>query len=349
VGWQQRVNGTLRRTVGYELNRPAGHPSRRLWPPEDRRVLRAPIFIFSAARSGSTLLRMILGSHTQVYAPPELPLMHLRVRAETKWIQIAMQELELTQESLDESLWDRVLGDLLARSGKPTIAVKTPSNIHVWRQIAEAWPDARFVYLLRHPASAVASLNASFDPSWHPSESGSFAQSMYKARWYMRTLEEARAAIPGYTIRYEDMTSQPEISIRQLCTHLDLEFEPAMLDYGKFSHGRIRSGLGDASDNLRSGKVRAPAPLPIPSQIPEPLLEMCIAWGYVKPDSDWAGAQPAGPEPVDPEPVDPEPADAAPADTAPADTAPADTGPGGPELVGPDLAGPPAAEAVPSA
>ncbi|MGA3154683.1 MAG: sulfotransferase, partial [Streptosporangiaceae bacterium] len=172
VGWQQRVNGTLRRTVGYELNRPAGHPSRRLWPPEDRRVLRGPVIIFSAARSGSTLLRMILGSHTQVYAPPELPLMHLRVRAETKWIQTSMRELQLTQESLDASLWDRVLGDLLARSGKPTIAVKTPSNILVWRQIAEAWPDARFVYLLRHPASAVASLNASFDPSWHPSESG---------------------------------------------------------------------------------------------------------------------------------------------------------------------------------
>jgi hypothetical protein len=99
----------------------------------------------------------------------------------------------------------------------------------------------------------------------------------------MTMLENAREASPGYTIRYEDMTSQPEISIRQLCTHLDLEFEPAMLDYGKFSHGRIRSGLGDASDNLRSGKVRAPAPLPIPSQIPDALMDMSITWGYVKP------------------------------------------------------------------
>ncbi len=289
MGWQQRVNDVLRRTVGYELNRPAGHPSRRLWPPEDRRALREPIFIFSAARSGSTLLRMILGSHSQVYAPPELPLMHLRVRAETKWIQIAMQELELTQDSLDESLWDRVLGDLLARSGKPTIAVKTPSNVHVWRQIAECWPDTRFVYLLRHPVSAVTSLNASFDPNWHPNASGSFGETMYKARWYMRTLEEARSAVPGYTIRYEDMTSQPETAIRQLCTHLGLAFEPAMLDYGKFDHGRIRTGLGDASDNVKSGKVQAPAPLPDPSQIPEPLMEMCIAWGYVKPEPEPAG------------------------------------------------------------
>ena len=120
-------------------------------------LLTAPVFIFSAPRSGSTLLRAVLGSHTDLYAPPELPLKHLGVRADTKWIEASLDGLELTIEDLEHMLWDRVLADALQRSGKPRIVVKTPSNVLVWERIAACWPDARHVFLLRHPAAAVAS------------------------------------------------------------------------------------------------------------------------------------------------------------------------------------------------
>ena len=270
----------LARTTGYHLARPPGHRSWTLPLPSSQRMLTAPVFILSGARSGSTLLRVILGSHSQLYAPPELPLMHLEARAETRWIQTSLRALYLTKEELDHMLWDRVLADALARSGKPVIVVKTPSNVLLWRRIADCWPDARFIFLLRHPAAAVASLHASWDPAWHPDRSDSVDSVAEYALRYMTEVEEARRALPGHTVRYEDMTADPETVMRGLCSFLNVEFEPAILDYGQFAHARFAFGLGDNSENIRSGRIQPAASPPESIEISPALAKMCATWDY---------------------------------------------------------------------
>ncbi len=305
--WKQRVNAVLERTVGYQLSRPltdrawqlpAPRPvnallvratgyqlsrplADRAWnlpPARGRRLLRAPVFIFSAPRSGSTLLRVILGSHSEFYAPPELPLKHLAVRAETTWIKASLEGLGLTVDELDHMLWDRVLADALQRSGKPRIVVKTPSNILIWERIAACWPDAQFVFLLRHPAATVASLHSSFDPAWRPEESGSLAESVTRGLRYMTVLDEARGALDGLTIRYEDLTAEPEKTVSGLCEFLAVPFQPSMLDYGSFAHAGFTPGLGDSSLNIRSGRIQPPTPLP--DETPDGLAGICAKWGY---------------------------------------------------------------------
>lgn len=258
-------------------------------PPRGERLLVAPVFIFSAARSGSTLLRVVLGGNSRLYAPPELPLAHLSVRAQTRWIQASITALGLSAEDLDHMLWDRVLADTLRRSGKPTIVAKTPSNVLIWRRIAACWPDARFVFLLRHPAAAVASLHAAWHPSWHPGESGSLAEAIGKGLRYMTEVEDARRSLPGFTIRYEDLTSDPEGTVRPLCDYLRVPFEPLMLEYGRFAGHRFAPGLGDASDKIRSGRIQPAVPPPRPLDIPAELTDICAAWGYLAP-ADEPGA-----------------------------------------------------------
>jgi hypothetical protein len=54
-----------------------------------------------------------------------------------------------------------------------------------------------------------------------------------------------------------------------------------MLDYGRFDHGRHKAGLGDWKENIRSGRVQPPAPLPEPGEIPAELREIAAAWGYL--------------------------------------------------------------------
>jgi hypothetical protein len=243
-------------------------------------MLAAPVFILSAARSGSTLLRAVLGGHSQLYAPPELPLMHLEARAETRWIQASMRALCLTKEELDHMLWDRVLADALARSGKPVIVVKTPSNVLLWQRIARCWRDARFIFLLRHPAAVVASLHASWDTAWHPGSSGRLDEVVGNALRYMTKVEEARRGLPGRTVRYEDLTADPETVIGGLCGFLGVEFEPAMLDYGRFADTRFAVGLGDNSENIRSGHIRPAAPAPRMGEMPPALADMCATWDY---------------------------------------------------------------------
>jgi hypothetical protein len=313
VDWKQRVNAVLERTVGYQLSKPLTDRAWRVPPPvtfnkilvratgyqlsrplADRawklpetgagRLLTAPVFIFSSPRSGSTLLRVILGSHSELYAPPELPLKHLGVRAETEWIKASLDGLELTTEDLEHMLWDRVLAEALRRSGKPRLVVKTPSNVLVWERIAACWPDAQYVFLLRHPAAAVASLHSSFDPAWRPEEAGSMEESVARGLRYMNVVEEARSALPGFTVRYEELTAEPERVVRELCEFLGLPFEPGMLEYGAFGHAGFTPGLGDSSLNIRSGRIQPPAPLP--EEIPSGLAEICAAWGYPHPDNE---------------------------------------------------------------
>lgn len=306
----------LRRTVGYELHRPPGHPEWRLAPPRGERLLTAPVFIFSPARSGSTLLRAILGGHPQLYAPPELPLSHLQVRAETRWIQASMAALSLSQDDLEALLWDRVLASLLLRSGKPTIVVKTPSNVLIWERIAACWPDARYVFLLRHPAAAVESLHAAWNPQWHPGESGNLAEAISKGLKYMTRVEQARRALPGITVRYEELAADPMATTLRVCKFLGLAFEPGMLDYGRFADHRFAAGLGDASEKIRSGRVQPPASVPRPADIPPELTGICTAWGYLEPVPAPASAAPASTAPVGTAPVSTPPPPPAPGEAA---------------------------------
>ena len=312
VDRKQRVNAMLERTIGYQFSRPLADRAWRIPPPKllnsvlvratgyhlsrplaDRgwklpaagggRLLTAPVFIFSAPRSGSTLLRVILGSHSSLYAPPELPLKHLGVRAETQWIQASLEGMELGVEDLEHMLWDRVLAEVLRRSGKPRLVVKTPSNVLAWERIAACWPDAAFVFLLRHPAAAAASLHSSFDPAWRLEDAGSMEESVARGLRYMTVVEQARSVLPGLTVRYENLTASPERVVGGMCDFLGVPFEPEMLEYGRFGHAGFTPGLGDSSLNIRSGRIQPPAPMP--DEMPAGLAGICAAWGYPHTDS----------------------------------------------------------------
>jgi hypothetical protein len=272
------INSVLVRATGYHLARPRTGRVWKLPPGGGGRLLKEPVFIFSAPRSGSTLLRAILGSHSGLYAPPELPLAQLEVRADTQWIKASMDGLQLTIDDLEHMLWDRVLAESLQRSGKPRLVVKTPSNVLIWDRIAACWPDAKFVYLLRHPAAVVASLHASFNPEWHPGKDGSVDESVAKVVRYMTTLEQARETRDGCTVRYEELTGSPDTVVRDLCGFLGVPFEPGMLDYGKFEHDGFTAGLGDSSLNIRSGRIQPPTP--IPDEVPAELSGLCGTLGY---------------------------------------------------------------------
>ena len=55
-----------------------------------------------------------------------------------------------------------------------------------------------------------------------------------------------------------------------------------MLEYGEHDHGKFKSGLGDWSDKIKSGRIQAPEPLPSADEIPPALREVSAAWGYLE-------------------------------------------------------------------
>ena len=272
MSWKDTVNGTLRRT-GYELRRTAprreGTRARR-----GDRLLERPGFVMCTLRSGSTLLRVLLDSHSQIHCPHEIHLRYLSVNLEAKWVEGSMQEMGLDQRGLEYLLWDRVLQRELAASGKPRLVTKTPNDVFIADRIMECWPDAKLVFLLRHPAAIVRSRkNVQKDGADQE-------KNVDLIRRYCEALEAARQKYPGVTIRYEELTADPAATLRRVCDHLEVPWEPSMLEYGSQDHGRYRVGLGDFKDKIKTGSVQAAEPPP--EEIPEPLRPIAATWGYLK-------------------------------------------------------------------
>jgi hypothetical protein len=296
VRWKTSLNRVLVRTTGHQLERaqpaararrpngqggPAatssrpGPPTVAAEPPravaDGDRLVTAPVFILCSMRSGSTLLRVLLNSHPEIHAPHELHLRYVRVRLRGYLPRRSMQELGLDADGLRYLLWDRLLQRELSASGKRIIVDKTPNNVFIPFHLRACWPDARFVFLLRHPAAIVRSrrnLRPGIDHD----------RNVERIRRYCAALEQARQTYDGHTIRYEDLTADPEGVLRGVCGFLGVPWDPAMLDYGRQDHGPYRAGLGDWADKIRTGQVQPPAPPP--AETPAPLRELARAWGY---------------------------------------------------------------------
>ena len=233
------------------------------------------MFILGSIRSGSTLLRVLLNTHSRLHAPHELHLRDMRVELLSPYAVRGMRDIGLDATSLEHLLWDGVLHRELEKSGKKYIVNKTPSDVFIWRRIAECWPDARFIFLLRHPLSIARSRQRA---SRHETPD----DNLTKVLRFMTALEVARHNLDGLTVRYEELTVDPEGVMQNVCAFLGVDWEPEMLDYGRVDHGKYDPGLGDWGKRIKSGEIH-PARLPPNDDVPEPLLELCKAWGYVQP------------------------------------------------------------------
>ncbi|MGW7281328.1 sulfotransferase family protein [Streptomyces sp. NPDC054844] len=290
----RNLNRALTATTGLQVRRaPQAAKGKRSAPPEPAerpaatyrrpsaeelatdRLLRRPVFIISSIRSGSTLLRMMLGAHPRLHAPHELHIGRLEVTCANWFSERAMGALGLERGDLEHLLWDRVMHRELVKAGKDFIVEKTPANAYMYRRLKDAWPDARFVFLLRHPESIARSWHET-DPVKRPLDTA-----VTDVLRYMTAVEEARTAdADGFCVRYEDITDDPGREMRRLCEFLGVDYAPAMLNYGRKTGRELVRGLGDWRENIRTGTVQPGRALPKEDEIPERLRPMCAAWGY---------------------------------------------------------------------
>jgi hypothetical protein len=135
------------------------------------------------------------------------------------------------------------------------IVDKTPANVLRWQRVAECWPDARYIFLLRHPVRVTESAIAA-----RPHATA--ADSTELVQLFLTRLDEARRNLPGTTVRYEQLTQEPEQVTGELCDYLGVGWEPGMVDYGSQDHGPFLSGIGDFTKQIRVGRVLPGRPDP---------------------------------------------------------------------------------------
>ena len=268
------INRALNRTTGYELRKVRGSANGRVAVGRGDRLLRRPGFVLSSVRSGSTLLRVIVDSHSMLHAPHEMHLRDVAVQSRSRYLDRALAAVGLDQRGLEYLLWDRYLQRELARSGKQRLVNKTPNDVFVVDRIRECWPDAQLVFLLRHPA-AIARSRAATRPQ------DTEERNLQMVRRYCDAVQDARTRYDGLTVRYEELTAEPERVTQELCAFLGVPWERGMLDYGRHDHGKLKPGLGDWKDKIKSGAIHPAPPPPPEDEVPEPLRPLCRTWGYL--------------------------------------------------------------------
>jgi len=239
------------------------------------RLVPEPVFVLSYLRSGSTLTRVVLNSHSQICAPLEMHIQALRVnQGKAPLHQRAMAELGLANRELENMLWDRILYDQLLKSGKQIVVDKVPHNTLIWQRLHRYWPRAKFIILYRHPVPVLASMSKA-----HPSQPPEhWAEELTR---FARALNRAYEVHGGLKLRYEDLTREPEPTTRKICEFLGVPWDPAMIDYGMQQHGNFTRGLGDWSDKIKAGSIKPAPPDPKPEDIPLDLTEACELMGYL--------------------------------------------------------------------
>ncbi len=214
-----------------------------------------PIFIGGAGRSGTTLLRVILDSHSRIACGPELKVLpsiaHLWTELQTTYAPF------LAQSRVDPARIDHafraLIEDLLAplgrHEGKARVAEKTPNNIFFFPHLHRIFPDATFLHMVRDGRDVVASL-LTMDWTTPDGTPIDYTRDVRLAsRYWARAIVAGRAflAMSAGTsryreVRYEDLVDRPEACLRALFAWMGEPWEPAVLSY----YERQRE-LGDES------------------------------------------------------------------------------------------------------
>lgn len=221
------------------------------------------VFVLGAPRSGTTLLRVMLAGHPQLFSPPEMvmaffdTMQERRDYLETRYwekggVQRALMELgdlsvEQAREAADGLVgltvpeaytwFQNALGDRLLVDKCPHLAYSVE-----WMQRLETWcEDARYLWIIRHPGSVIRSLqnmpmaevmlagfNGSAEEAWI---------SMNKnIQTFLKTIPRERWS----TVVYEDLVTDARPVMERACKAMGIPFHDALLN--PYDGERMREG-----------------------------------------------------------------------------------------------------------
>jgi hypothetical protein len=213
--------------------------------------------IVGVPRSGTTLLRFMLCASGVLAIPPETAFIP-RLAAKTDpvgflaaltafptWedFGLAPEDIRLPDPFTPAGGLRAFYAAYAARHGTTRAGDKTPVYLGHMPLIAQLFPEAVFVHIIRDGRDVAAS----WSETWFAPDSDPHA---LLDRWVAQ-ITAARAAGAGlrvHELRYEDLVLQPEATLRSLCDVIDLTFDPAMCAPAGTAR-RLLPEHGDRHDN----------------------------------------------------------------------------------------------------
>jgi hypothetical protein len=145
------------------------------------------------------------------------------------------------------SAFNQVMTTLATRDGKRIWCEKTPMYVHHIGQIAQAFPAAKFIHVVRDGRECAAS----FHRRW------GFNPFRSIARWKLAVragvLQGSSVRSRYCEVRYEDLTTDPERYLHCICEFLSIPYESSLLN-----PTRVRPGMtGSVATSIKQNERRA--------------------------------------------------------------------------------------------
>lgn len=222
----------------------------RVIPATEVTLKNPPIFLVGPYRSGTTLLRYILDSHSHIACPPESDfLTALSALVNVPAYRHSLKTMGYDREHVLLKLRELAVyffGNYAASLGKERWADKTPGYIDCLDFILSLFPEAQFVMIYRH----------GFDQAHSFTRGGTFMRDALQG--YVREDEDLRIGAVRYwrekvermmafesihpdkcfRICYEDLCNDPEEKLQALFGFLNEPWEPDVLEFYKFPHDK---------------------------------------------------------------------------------------------------------------
>lgn len=204
------------------------------------------IFLISQPRAGSTMLQRMLAGHPVIFSTGEpwlmLPLIYMLHHKNdsaavyrANWAQEALTEFVAslpagTYETGVRRMVCTIYNEAMQGKTATHFLDKTPRYYHIIPQLADIFPEARFILLFRNPLAVLTSMiHTWIGESWF-----NMFEYKYDLQDAPRLLLEGQALLAerSLSVTYEDIIASPAQAITRICQHLKIDALPDLANYG---------------------------------------------------------------------------------------------------------------------
>jgi amino acid adenylation domain-containing protein len=236
------------------------------------------IFVLAPPRSGTTLLRVMLAGHPDLFAASELQLLGFNTLRERRtaysgkfslWLEGTIRTI-MEIRGCDAEEATRIMEEYERRDyttkqlyavlqewiGARTLVDKSPSYVLDLSTLEKAerdFQDALYIHLVRHPYAMVRSFE-----SYHMDQVLFLKAQPFSPRqlgelvWlishrnvlqFLRNVPEHRQ----YHMRFEDLVSQPQVVVQEMCQTLQLNFHAGLMKPYENVEKKMTNGIYEES------------------------------------------------------------------------------------------------------
>ncbi|NEP40794.1 MAG: sulfotransferase, partial [Okeania sp. SIO2H7] len=249
---------TLTQTIGQLLKNPTRLPKNVIWRFPKSKSHQRHIFVFGAPRTGTTLMKLILGVHPNLTGPGyETGIFMYKELFSIPFSEITKSEIEDIQKQSQDIVdyFDRLAECTLKKVGGTRFIEKTPPHVLRIDFLAKYFPNAQFINMYRDGRDCYCSARNHVNVVQ--------GKSIERYAKYWKKCVDARLNQGNnpniLDVKYEELTLDPETVIKQTMNFLEEDYHPSQLDPNQYSQNTItnskRPEFAQLSKPINSSRI----------------------------------------------------------------------------------------------